>query len=392
MDSKVTENKEVVFRSPTGTVGAIAVHSSYAYFAVGGKGDKPPICVFEYPSLEVKHVMNGGAMKTYAFLEFSPDGELLASLSGTPDYMLTLWNWKKQSIVLRCKAYSLDVFRVSFSPDLAGQLTTSGIGHIRFWQMATTFTGLKLQGQLGRFGKTSVSDIEGFVQLPDGKVISGCEWGNLLVWEGGLIKVEICRRDNKPCHESQIKQLTINEGELLSVGTDGCIHVWDLEKIDQAECEEGEVVYIMEPMNTLKVPGGEICSMIISPDDDSIWYGQDQKGAIWELDLSFGHTTAQPERIASYHGQSIVGISASPIGQLVATTGDNQLRVTDIGKRKFLAKFDFSVRGTSVHWINDNNNNNSILIGFEDGTLRFMSYGKSTTNVSNIPAIPAACQ
>ena len=132
--------------------------------------------------------MNGGAIKTYSYLEFSPDGELLASLSGTPDYMLTLWNWKKQSIVLRSKAYSLDVNRVSFSPDMPGQLTTSGIGHIRFWQMATTFTGLKLQGQLGRFGKTSVSDIEGFVQLPDGKVVSDCEWGNLLVWEGDLIK------------------------------------------------------------------------------------------------------------------------------------------------------------------------------------------------------------
>ena len=39
--------------------------------------------------------------------------------------------------------------------------------------MAETFTGLKLQGQLGRFGKTSVSDIEGFVQLPDGH---GCLW------------------------------------------------------------------------------------------------------------------------------------------------------------------------------------------------------------------------
>ena len=66
-------------------------------------------------------------------------------------------------------------------------------------------------------------------------------------------------------------------------------------------------------MNTLKVPGGEISSMLISPDNDSIWYGQDQKGAIWELDLSFGHTTAQPERLVSYHGQSIVGIAPSPV-------------------------------------------------------------------------------
>lgn len=36
--------------------------------------------------------------------------------------------------------------------------------------MALTLTGLKLQGALGRFGKTAVSDITSFVELPDGKV------------------------------------------------------------------------------------------------------------------------------------------------------------------------------------------------------------------------------
>ena len=40
----------------------------------------------------------------------------------------------------------------------------------RFWKMASTFTGLKLQGFLGRFGKTALTDIEGYVELPDGKV------------------------------------------------------------------------------------------------------------------------------------------------------------------------------------------------------------------------------
>lgn len=40
----------------------------------------------------------------------------------------------------------------------------------RFWEMALTFTGLKLQGLLGRFGKTATTDIEGYMELPDGKV------------------------------------------------------------------------------------------------------------------------------------------------------------------------------------------------------------------------------
>ena len=63
------------------------------------------------------------------------------------------------------------------------------LSYLRFWKMAKTFTGLKLQGELGKFGKTEISDIEGYVELPDGKVLSGSEWGNLILWDGGLIKV-----------------------------------------------------------------------------------------------------------------------------------------------------------------------------------------------------------
>ena len=40
----------------------------------------------------------------------------------------------------------------------------------RFWKIARTFTGLKLQGEIGRFGRTEISDIEGYRELPDGKV------------------------------------------------------------------------------------------------------------------------------------------------------------------------------------------------------------------------------
>jgi len=61
----------------------------------------------------------------------SPDGKLMASVGSDPDYMLTLWDWKQEKIVLRSKAFSQDIFRVTFSVELEGQLTSSGIGHIR---------------------------------------------------------------------------------------------------------------------------------------------------------------------------------------------------------------------------------------------------------------------
>jgi len=91
--------------------------------------------------------------------------------------------------------------------------------------MASTFTGLKLQGHLGKFGKKELSDIEGYVELPDGKVLSGSEAGNMLLWEGGLIKVEIARRNGRPCHVGTIQQIIMDEGELMTIGDDGCIRV-----------------------------------------------------------------------------------------------------------------------------------------------------------------------
>lgn len=37
--------------------------------------------------------------------------------------------------------------------------------------MADTFTGLKLQGELGRFGKTEYCDILAIYPMPDEKVV-----------------------------------------------------------------------------------------------------------------------------------------------------------------------------------------------------------------------------
>merc|ERR1712118_243758 len=114
----------------------------------------------------------------------------LASLGCAPDYLLSIWEWKNERMLLKCKAYGQDVFRVWWG-QFPGQLTTCGTGHIRFWKMATTFTGLELQGDLGKFGATELSDIVGFVELPDGKVVTGSEYGKLLLWEGVFVKCEL---------------------------------------------------------------------------------------------------------------------------------------------------------------------------------------------------------
>lgn len=64
----------------------------------------------------------------------------------------------------------MQVWRVAFCPFTEGALVTSGAAHVRFWMMARTFTGLKLQGQAGRFGALDACDTAAFAELPSRKV------------------------------------------------------------------------------------------------------------------------------------------------------------------------------------------------------------------------------
>jgi len=180
--------KEIYHCTDVNGVGSICVHPSKKWFCVAEKGFRPNVYVYEYPSLKLYRVLRMGTEMMYAHVEFSTSGKLLASLGGAPDYTLTVWNWKTQGVILKAKAFGQEVYRVSFSPFTDNILFTCGLTHIKFWKMAETFTGLKLQGEVAKYGKLELSSVSAFHELQDGKVVSGTEYGTLIVWEGEVIK------------------------------------------------------------------------------------------------------------------------------------------------------------------------------------------------------------
>lgn len=131
------------------------------------------------------------------------------------------------------------MFSVKFSLDDERRLTTCGTGHIRFWKLAATFTGLKLQGLIGKFGKAELSDIAAFVECPDGKVVSGTECGSLLLWEGNFIKCRFVRPGGESCHDGYITYVDLDreERKIITAGTDGYIRWWHFDTIDTAEVD-----------------------------------------------------------------------------------------------------------------------------------------------------------
>ncbi|XP_029902729.1 cilia- and flagella-associated protein 44 [Myripristis murdjan] len=356
-----------------GGIGSITAHPSKKYFAVAEKGNQPYIIVYEYPSLRPYRILRGGTVRAYSFVNFNHEGTVLASVGSAPDYMLTLWDWRQEEVMLRCKAISQEVYRVTFSPHNPGQLTTSGSGHIKFWNMASTFTGLKLHGLVGRYGKTAVTDIEGYVELPDGKVVSGSEWGNLLLWEGDLIKVQISRKDGRTCHAGTVQPFALDEEQLMTFGSDGAVRGWDLQGIDAADCDDDSGMFEMEPINEMVIGHNVNLSSVVKSSLPDIWFAQDSNGGIWKLNLSFLNN--EPECLFSFHAGAIQGMDVSRLSYLMATTAlDGSLKVFDFLSEKELTTIQFKQGGTALRWAPPlvNESGGLLVIGCEDGVVRLL--------------------
>ncbi|KAM9323043.1 cilia- and flagella-associated protein 44 [Pholidichthys leucotaenia] len=362
-----------------GGIGAITAHPSREYFAVAEKGNHPNIIIYEYPSLRPYRILRGGTEREYSFVDFNLDGSLLASVGNAPDYMLTLWDWRQEEVTLSCKAISQEVYRVSFSPYNPGLLTSSGCAHIKFWKMAATFTGPKLEGVTGRFGKTEATDIDGFVELPDGKVVSGTDWGNLLLWDGDTIMVEICRKEGQTCHVGTVQPFTLGleDEQLMTIGSDGVVRGWDSERINTAHTNGDSSKFEIEPINEMVV-GHNVCltSVVRSSLSDSfVWFAQDFRGAIWKLDLSFTNTSPDPECLFSFHAGAIQGLDISKKSHLMATTTlDRSVKVFDFLSKRELTTSHFNQGGTTLCWapLSVNQIGGLLVTGFEDGVVRLL--------------------
>eukprot|EP00102_Acyrthosiphon_pisum_P018896 XP_016656106.1 PREDICTED: cilia- and flagella-associated protein 44-like [Acyrthosiphon pisum] len=344
-----------------GGIGHIAKNPVLSHIAVGENCSNPLIIVYEWPTFEIVSVLKGSAEQQNNWLSYSQNGEYLCSQAGEPDNTLTIWDWKKSKIILRTKSHNQDVYVCRFSNFIPDHLVTAGSGHLKFWKMAKTFTGLKLQGQLGRFGKTEISNVIGIFSMPDEKVISGCDWGNILVWDEELIDVEVTRKFRKPCHSAPIIMFLYSENDALltSISMDGTIKFWYYRTVDTADPPENDRVLEMEPSFTISVHDSVgnakimgMCKIDDSDDESNDYFIQDGNGGMWLADIVMAADAKPLRRLAKFHGSEITSLQSSPVGYYIATTSlDGWLHVHDVLNKKLVFTHDFKVPITSSIWL-----------------------------------------
>jgi len=277
---------------------------------------------------------------------------------------------------LKSKAFSQEVFRVSFSPYTDDILFTCGSGHIRFWKMAQTFTGLKLQGEIAKFGQLELSDQASFYELPDGKVVSGTEYGTLIVWEGQFVKTHLMLdAENKtPLHKGMIEVLLQDEDYYVTAGADGFIKWWRISDIDQAEAEEG-LDFAISPTKEIQITEGEdgknpayIVHMIRA---DAKWYIQDAYGRIYMMPRD----SDVYQVVFEFNQGAINDVAISPQHNYALTLGENGLVKTwDYVAKNVAYQSHYAGGGSCLeHMPNSDGNKGRICAaGFDNGIVRIL--------------------
>ena len=233
----------------------------------------------------------------------------------------------------------------------------------------------------GKFGRRQLSNIDAFIQLSDGKVLSGSTWGSLLLWFDGMVKVEIKRRDMSACHNGSVLQFVVAEGELISIGQDGWIRVWDLESIQQAEgmnLEREDSFFLLDPINEVQVAPDAILqsisrSKIPSTGEETFWYIQDAGGGIWRVDLSFSLTMRKPEKILQCHAGGVTCLATNPTQSILISGGvDGRISAYNLKRNILTNSVKYHCSVTCMSWIpvKLDHTGTHVLIGFNDGVLR----------------------
>ncbi|XP_049790151.1 cilia- and flagella-associated protein 44 [Schistocerca nitens] len=109
-----------------GGIGHITKNPLFEHIAVADNGYEPVVVIYNWPCMDVISVLRGGTTKSYSFMSYSPDGEMLCVQGGDPDFLLTIWDWRNAVILRQQRSHVNDVYNIVFSPYSPQMMCTGG--------------------------------------------------------------------------------------------------------------------------------------------------------------------------------------------------------------------------------------------------------------------------
>ena len=375
----VSKKRTYLYNNKIHDIGCIATSTKLNQLFIG-INKSPSIIVCSLEDFTVQTELICGSSTGFVCLDVSTDGRRLCSVGTGPISLITIWDLENKSPILSAKIYRQEVMRAIFSPYSNDQITSYGKGHVKFWNITNTFTGLKLQGDVGKFGRIDPGNITSTIHLPNGTILSGSEKGYLLLWEDSILICTFSMQDATdnskapPIHLGGVRHITFDRknNNIISVGADGCIRWFPYSIIETVQIGSGDQMNV--PISSILMKqikkGLDLCHCSLSPKD-----GDDEilllasNGEIWKVE----EETNKTEKIYNFQACSISGMDVSPLEHIAVTVSSGgDIRCYDFLGKKEIASTNAAVPCTAVIWAPQSMDQTmrTFLVGFGNGTVR----------------------
>ncbi|ROT74041.1 putative echinoderm microtubule-associated protein-like 5 isoform X2 [Penaeus vannamei] len=202
----------------------LAVHPGGELVASGQIGNEATVHVWDAVDHRILSLLQGGHKRGVSAVDFSSDGERLASL-GLDDYhTLVVWNWRKGYKLANARGHSDKVFGLRFSPSNSHRLITFGVKHVKVWNHVGG--GLThRQVSLGRKLKqeTALCSAVGGGEGSEEWWVVGMSSGTVLIIRD--LKVERVVK----AHKAPMYAILVTNENIWTAGQGGYVCKWDRE-------------------------------------------------------------------------------------------------------------------------------------------------------------------
>jgi len=302
----------------TDVITAYASGSGKRLAAVAERGEHPNVHVFDLRTFRRKKTLTAseGGSNEYVCCCFSEDDQLLMTLTGAPDWNLTVWNWQKAKVVsaMQVSISGEPIHDICFSPIDATVVCCIGKEYVKFYR--TSDKEMRVLHETHFPNKTFVS--MAWMRHPEDHLLVGSLEGDILLFRAGQFVMSLPNAPGPTDGKPATTITTMANGFIVGSASSAYFYFYD-ETADQA-LYDSQFVFIKKVETELTA--GNFISVAQAPNEEMLCImTSDAQLLKMPITSPQSVTTADIEyAVCSFHGpKSIIALDCCVLKPLAVT-------------------------------------------------------------------------